>query len=176
MAVMTDSLAPASPGKEHAGYRVQFRASAQLHAFLVLRAIRAGSIDLQARAELETWRAVLAAERRRIRLTLAEASCVADVLSGHLITHGTVLMAGGAGVCYAECHDAFRLSREAGEPGYGAKWGISEDELLAKLQRLGPAADLALEDAIARWWGRKHPEPTVEGFAEVGLRVIQAAA
>lgn len=57
-------------------------------------------------------------------------------------------------------------------PQRGGKWwGISEEILLAKLQRLGPAADLALEDAIARWHASRL-EATLEGFGRAGLRII----
>ena len=48
--------------------------------------------------------------------------------------------------------------------------------MIAVLGGVPTGRPLALEDAIARWWERKHPEPTVEGFAEAVLRVIQVAA
>ena len=116
------------------------------------------SLDIQARVEMEIWRAVMAAELRRIPLTLAEASCLAAILEGHPPARGPV--SSSIGTCYAECHQAFHLARETpGEPTYAARWGVSEGTLLARLQRLGPAADLALEDAIARWHG-DHSDPT----------------
>ncbi len=152
--------------------RIQFRASDQLSAFLDDRAALMGmpSADLQARAEIETWRDVMAAELRRILLTLAEASCLASILKGHKPTRGPV--SASIGTCYAEADQAFRLTREVTERGATGKWwGISEDVLLAKLRRLGPAADRALEDAFARWHER-HYEATPEGFERAGLRII----
>ena len=128
------------------------------------------SADLQARAEIEIWRAVMAAELRRIPLTFAEASCLAGILKGHRPTRGPV--SASIGVCYAECEQAFRLAREIADQGPAGTWrGISEEVLLAKLQRLGPAADLALEDAIARWHHHRF-EATPEGFEQAGLRII----
>lgn len=41
------------------------------------------SLDWQIRDELAMWRGVLAAETNRLRLTLPEANCIADVLMGH---------------------------------------------------------------------------------------------
>ncbi len=74
--------------------------------------------------------------------------------------------------CYAECRQAFQLAREIAEQTpSGQWWSISEDALLAKLERLGPAADLALEDAIARWHAH-HFDATPDGFAKAGLRII----
>lgn len=46
--------------------------------------------------------------------------------------------------------------RGPGQVPAGEWWGIGEDVLLAKLRLLGRAADLALEDAIARWHDRRH--------------------
>jgi hypothetical protein len=141
----------------------------------------------QAQAELGMWRDALDGELRRVRLTLAQASCVADVLNGTALTPG---VSGTLGIVYAECYEAFRLAREdrSGNPlpaplgdvsSYGAKWGPEgtgpakwEQELLDYLGRLGPAADMALRDAVARWWDGAFL-PTAEGFAAVGLRVAE---
>ncbi|MBQ1048488.1 hypothetical protein KBX50_08425 [Micromonospora sp. C51] len=130
-----------------------------------------GSVHLQVRAELELLQSLLSAELRRVRLTVEEASCIADVLNGLMLTSGVAV---GAGRVYAECYDAFRMARETplhGEPSYGSKWGIDEDDLLRRLGDLGPTADYALRDAMSRWWEKGH-EASVEGFAAVGLRVV----
>jgi hypothetical protein len=147
--------------------RVQVRLDETTASWLADRANRThiGSHNQQARTELQLWRVALATELRRIRFTLAEASCLADVLNGHLIDAAL----GSPGVVYAETYDAFRLAG-AGVSSYGAKWGINEQDLLTRLQELGPVADHALRDAMSRWWERDLP-PTAEGFGEVGLRV-----
>lgn len=136
-------------------------------------------VNGQAKAELTLWRMALEAELGRIRITLAQASCIADVLNV-----GVLEAALGAplGLAYAECYDAFRFARTGPAPdvsSYGAKWGPEdgdpakwEQELLELLGALGPAADFALRDAISRWW-KSDGEPTVEGFAAVGLRVTE---
>lgn len=136
----------------------------------------------QARTELALWRMALGAELSRIRLTLAQASCVADVMNGSVLDAS---LGASLGLVYAECYDAFRLAREV-RPGvmsdissYGAKWGPEgcdaakwEQDLLDVLGALGPVADHALRDAIARWWATDG-DPTAEGFAGVGMRVTE---
>src|SRR5690348_1462927 len=73
------------PAQDRVETRIQFRAGGKLFAFLGLRSMRMGtpSPDLQARVEIEIWRDVMAAELRRIPLTVAEASCLAGILKGH---------------------------------------------------------------------------------------------
>lgn len=165
--------------------RIQVRVSDALAGWLDDRAgrMRTGSAHVQARSELELWYSALGSELRRIRLTLAQASCIADVCNGWLLD---ATMAGSLPLVYAECYDAFRIARDAA-PGldpdissYGAKWGPGgcdasgwEKHLLAYLQGLSPVADHALRDAISRWW-EQDLEPTVEGFAKVGLRVAES--
>jgi hypothetical protein len=153
--------------------RVQVRVDPATARWLADRAGRmhTGSTHLQAKTELDLWRAVLSVELRRIRLTLAEASCLADILNASMLD--ATIVGGGVGIAYAEAYDAFRLARESplpGESSYAAKWDIDEDRLLDVLSRLGPAGDHALRDAFSRWWANDH-EPTSEGFAAVGLTV-----
>ncbi len=148
----------------------QFRLDPAMIGWLQDRAARtaSGSVSEQARAEIGLWRAVLAGELRRIRLTVAQLSCVADVLGGVSMSPAVAV---SAGLVYAECYDAFCL---AGEGSYGAKWGIGEAALLGYLGALSPAADHALADAISRWWQRGL-DATGEGFAAVGLRASDVA-
>ncbi len=146
------------------------------------RSAEGPSASWQARAELALWRTVLAVELSRVRLTLRQASCVAVVLNGTMLG-ASAASPGGLGLVFAECYDAFRLAREVG-PGvmadagsHGARWGPEgcdpakwEQELLDYLGSLGPAADHALRDAVARWRAAGG-DATAEGFAAVGLRV-----
>ena len=65
-----------------------------------------------------------------------------------------------------EVADAISLA-----PGtLGDAWGISETDLVGRLMLLGPAADIALTDAVAAWWVAGLPH-TVEGWSEVGVRI-----
>lgn len=133
-----------------------------------------GSLDIQARLELGMWRGALTAELRRIRLTVDQANCLADVMNGSVLD---AALAGSAPIVFYNAADAFQLARDTpfpGESSYGEKWGIDEKELLEYLQRLGPTADHALHDAISRWWNTR-AEPTVEGWATVGLTVAPAS-
>jgi hypothetical protein len=152
------------------GNHVQMRLDPAALAWLESRAERmhAGAGE-QAKAEFALWRAVLAAEARRIRLTADQLACVADVIGGSGIE---AAVASPVGRVFAQCYDAFRIARES--PGgdlssYGAKHGIAEQGLLDYLGSLGPAADHALADAISRWWDADLPA-TAEGFAVAGLK------
>lgn len=125
----------------------------------------------QARIELGMWRSALAAELRRVRLTLAQASCVADVMNGYAMSP---IIGMRPGIVYAECYDAFEGARNSPFPeesSYQEKWSIDEQALLKYLADLSPFADHALADAVNRWWTCGH-EPTIDGFAAVGLRLI----
>jgi hypothetical protein len=128
-----------------------------------------GGRSRQALYELALWRSALDLELRRIRLTLPQAVCIADVCNGWLLDTAIGV---SIGLVYAECSDAFRLA--AATPGgvstYGAQHGIDEKELLDYLAGLGPVADHALRDAVGRWW-RGGFDATVDGFEKVGLRV-----
>jgi hypothetical protein len=130
---------------------------------------------LHARAELELWRAVIAAELRHLPpLTLPQASCIADALAGPQMQSA---VAQGLGLVYAQVFDAFRLarSRAGGDvSSFGAKHGVKEQEILDYLEGLSPAADHALADAISRWW-QEDLDATAEGFAAAGLRVTETA-
>ena len=162
--------------------RLQARLTGDMPEWLDGRAKRmhTGSRNQQAVIEITTWRTVLNIELHRIRLTLAQASCIADVLNS---TAMDTVMASSLGVVYAACYDAFRLAREAGGEisSYGAKHGPDfagdaaqwEQDLLDYLGGLNVTADHALRDAIARWWALPDdPELTdAARFAMVGLRV-----
>ncbi|MFI9186881.1 hypothetical protein ACIGXG_32205 [Streptomyces goshikiensis] len=152
--------------------RISTRLSGDVTAWLEDRTERmmTGSKDIQARLELGVWRNALMAELRRIRLTVDQANCLADVMNG---TTMDAALAGSAGIVFYSAADAFQLVHESPFPGestYGAKWGIDEEALLNYLRGLGPTADHSLHDAISRWWELK-ADPTVEGWARVGLTV-----
>ncbi|GAA2179930.1 hypothetical protein GCM10009785_08720 [Brooklawnia cerclae] len=117
------------------------------------------------RTELVLWRAVLAAELARVRLTLPEIGLIADVCNGTMADDaiGTTI-----GTVATQIIDATYT-----DPGiWGTKWDVDESGLRDKLAALGPAADIALADAVADWWERGL-DHTVEGWANVGLRVTE---
>jgi hypothetical protein len=142
------------------------------------RSTEMSAINKQAALELGLWRMALETELGRIRLTLEQARCLVDVLNGTVLEP---TISAGIGLAYASVYDAFRLARTGPFPdvsSYGAKHGPDdcdpgkwEQALLDYLGQLGPVADFALRYAISRWW-QADGEPTAEGFAAVGLRVI----
>ncbi len=151
--------------------RLQIRIDPDMKAWLYDRADRmhTGSADLQAKRELGMWRTVLDGELARIRLTVAQLSCLADIMNATAMDDilGPIL--------FAEASDAFAIARDTPVPdlsSYAEKWGIDEDALLQWLGRLSPVADHALRDALSRWW-EQGCEPTVEGFAKVGLKAVE---
>ncbi|MFJ5635083.1 hypothetical protein ACIQF5_20900 [Streptomyces goshikiensis] len=152
--------------------RISTRLSGDVAAWLEDRTDRmmTGSKDIQARIELGVWRNALMAELRRIRLTIDQANCLADVMNGTIMD---AALAGSTGIVFYNASDAFQLVHESPFPGestYGTKWGIDEEPLLQYLRGLGPTADHALHDAISRW-RTLEADPTVEGWARVGLTV-----
>jgi len=151
--------------------RVQVRISDDTATWLADRTERmhGGSHHRQAKTELDLWRACLTAELRRIPLTLGEANCLADVLNATLLNTAVSV---AFPLAYAECAGAFRYA--TGLSSYGAKWSINEMEFLEKLRGLGPTTEHALRDAVSRWWATG-VEPTVMGWAQVGLNVIGGA-
>lgn len=128
--------------------------------------MHAMSPHVQARTEIELWRMALTTELRRLRFTLGEINCIADILNGTLLSPGMMV---NLPLTWAEAEDAFSFA--TGQASYGTKWEIGERALLAKLRILGPAADHALHDAVSRWWEAGH-DSTAEGWAAVGLRVV----
>ena len=172
--------------------RIQARIRPEVAGWLDGRAGRmhGGSRHQQAATELGLWRSALGIELGRVRLTLEQANCVADVLNGPMLD---AALGSRPGLVYAECYDAFAIAREAPVPdlsSYGAKHGPEgcdpkqwEQELLDYLGKLSTVADHALRDAIARWWeievepmpddatDEEREEREIYLFGTVGLRV-----
>lgn len=146
---------------------VKVRVPADLVDWLKGRAARTMTqepIGPRARTELVLWRGHLAAELARLRLTLAELGCLADILNGTIADDSIAV--GRVSALAAEVIDGLR-----GDPGaYGDKWGIDERALEDLALNLGPTATHALRDAIARWW-ETHAEHTPDGWASVGITV-----
>ena len=143
---------------------VTFRPNADLAQWLEGRAERSftpAGIGSRAHTELAMWRTVLEAELGQQRWTLTELAAIAAALNGALIADAVPV---GIGHVAVELTDARR--------GREDEWGFDGDQLLAKLVRLGPAADMALADAVSRWWAGDH-EHSIDGWAEVGVRADQ---
>lgn len=88
-------------------------------------------------------------ELRRIPLTVAEADALASIVGNDFQGLFTV----GALRTFASVSEAFDLAHQTldGTSSYANQFSIDEDQLLTKLRRLGPAADLALRIALAQF-------------------------
>ena len=150
--------------------RIQFRAEPNLLDWLADRAERyscGGSIHLAAENDLLAFREVLDAERQRLRFTVAELNCLAD------LTKTTVIEPlKSIGSLAHELDDAIRLAREYpdDEEDFPAKWGADADDLLRKLRALSPGGELALLDILNK---RHHSgaELSDEGWRSVGAQL-----
>ncbi len=148
--------------------RLQVRVNGAIFEWLQERAkeFETSSPDVQARNELVLFRDLLQQELKRIPLTIAEASCIADVLDDTLLDLSVKIL-----VRY-ELFDAFQIARQLDETSsYSAKWSIDEDLLLKKVSILGPTGDHALREAIIKW-RQKDLKATKNDFESVGLKII----
>lgn len=179
-------------GNRTAVTQLNIRVDDALGAWLDNRQARymSGSKQMQARTDLALLRDLLTAEARRVPFTVDEARALASIVAGAMIqpTIGHVL--------WPEVADAFSIARAADPTGgevssYAAQFGIDENSLLERLQMLSPAGDLAVRDALSRWWrqqellnhargvdesnGRESGEPPddAETFAAAGLRITR---
>lgn len=155
--------------------KIQFTPDIATTRWLALRGYLADDplpLSRQAKRELGVMRSILNLEMARIRLTLPEACALAGVLANMPFSFD---LGGRLGIAYQEMYDAIKNAREDGRP-LGERVGFDEDKLLAKLADLGPAADMALRQAIADWAkDEEHLSPDVESFARAGLRIAPNA-
>ena len=92
---------------------------------------------------------ILGGELRRVPLTVAEANALASIVGNDFQLGFTV----GGLRTFASVSEAFELAHQTlgGLSSYANRFSIDEDQLLTKLRRLGPAADLALRMALAQY-------------------------
>lgn len=108
--------------------------------------------------DLWTLQSVLDAELHRQTWTLDEIREIEDALSLAIPDAGVPQTVGAAFGAVWKSHN--QKGRESLRP------------LLDKLSSLGPAADMALVDAVAEWLRDGDPH-TVEGWAAHGIRIAQ---
>lgn len=110
-------------------------------------------------SEVRTFRDLLDVELARTRWSLAELELLARSTMGTTASPGA---ASSPGAMFAAVYDARRLG------------DVPDDEttaaLLDKLGGLSPAADMALEYAVAEWWAGEHEHTPVDWEA-AGVRV-----
>ena len=150
--------------------QIVFRAAPDLTAWLAdrdTRAMGAGS-KARARTELQLWRAVLTEELARMTWTLPELAVIAQTLNGTILPDG---VGHGGNLLAWEVADA--VAPDPGPQLIPTDWGVDTGALVERLEGLGLAADLALMDAVSRWWADGDREHTAEGWARVGVRVVE---
>jgi len=149
--------------------QIAYRLTEEQYAWLATRAAANSSTPTaQARDDLLMLHNLLAAELRRFPLTRGEANTLLEIsmatFFGRSIGH----------LLYAEAVDAFAFAREvdpiSGEVcSYADQFGIDEDHLLQRLASMSPCADLAVREALARWWSDEDRDEN--SFAAAGLHI-----
>ena len=146
---------------------LHFRPSPQLSAWLESRAERAASsVPMRARTELTMWADILAASLGLHTWTLPELETLTQAAAGNHVTDSCRTGMDATGIAEAEVWDWLAGDR-------GAAKAPAMVALVDKLHALTPAEDVALLDAVSRWWrldaGRRTMD--AEGWAQVGIRV-----
>lgn len=110
-------------------------------------------------SEVRTFRDLLDAELSRTRWSLAELELLARSTMGATASPG---VSTSVGAMFGAVFDARHLGDVPDDEATAA--------LLDKLGGLSPAADMALEYAVAAWWADSHEHTALEWEA-VGVRV-----
>lgn len=141
---------------------IRMRLTDDQEAWLVDRSGRATygreSTGLRVKTELGMWRAVLGAELHQQRWSLADMEVIAGCVGGPDLADAVPLTVGQVAVAVID----------------GTRGDESAEGLVARLLRLGPAADLALADAVSRWWATDG-EHSEAGWAAVGVNLVVAS-
>ena len=142
---------------------IRMRLTADQEAWLVDRSERATfgqeSLGLRAKSELAMWRSVLRAELHQQRWSLADLEVIARCVGGPDLTDAVPLSVGLVAVAVID----------------GTRGDVAAEGLTARLLRLGPAADMALADAVSRWWAGDG-DHSAEGWAAFGVNVVDEVA
>ncbi len=149
--------------------QIAYRLTEAQYAWLAARAAANRSTPTaQARDDLLVLHHLLSTELRRFPLTRGEAGTLVEINNGAFF--GTSI----GRVLHAQAADAFAIAREADPLGgeassYATQYGIDEDHLLRRLGAMSPCADLAVREALGRWWSG---EDRGEGsYAKAGLHI-----
>lgn len=134
---------------------VSFR-DADVERALAARARNGESRGLVASRDLARYYATLARALAALELTEGEASLISDALNGVLHTEHDAHLA------WAGVDDALHLE------DLGSKWGVDGPALVARLRAAGPWGQLAVVDAVERFW-LDTDAPTGERLRAVGL-------
>jgi len=154
--------------------QIAYRLTAEQYAWLATRAAASSSTPTaQAKDDLLMLHNLLAAELRRFPLTRGEANALLE------ISMGTFFGRSIGRLLHAEAVDAFAFAREvdpsSGEAcSYADQHGIDEGHLLQRLASMSPCADLAVREALARWWGDK--DRGEGSYAAAGLHIRGAGS
>ena len=143
------------------------------------QAVAAVLADADIHASLDEWstlrrqrderryRALLDGALSEVRLTVPEASLVCDALNGH----GTMSMVDreepGRDADWAFWRAS--VADAVAQNGANEKWGVDWPALGAKLAALTDVQQLAIADAVERWWASDDRDTTADSLSAVGL-------
>lgn len=146
--------------QDYGSARVSFRAS-ELQSGLEARigtSPDAESMGTAAKRDLGRYYHLVSEGLRQLELSEPEALLICDALNGY-----AALEPRSAGYVWAEIDDAVELD------GLDEKWGVEQPAVLvAKLRNASPCAQMAVLDAVERFW-RESERPADEMVREVGL-------
>lgn len=113
------------------------------------------------------YRALLSRALKSVHLSVPEASLICDALNGHddlsLFDRADEGHDPGWGFWRASVEDHVRIN------GAAEKWGVDWPALAAKLSSLDELQQLAIADAVERWWCASDRDTTADSLAAVGL-------
>lgn len=122
---------------------------------------------------LGTLDSCLKAELAGFTIHLGEATLLAETVMG------TGLFTGVGPILADELEEMLAADTPDGEP-MNAEFESSHSlppgqasRLVARMREAGPTVDLAIRDALSRWWAMSDRSMSADGFAAVGIRIVQ---
>jgi len=116
-----------------------------------------GNLTQVATRDLERYYHALQEALKTVELTEREAILLCDACNGLLVEPHTVQL------LWAQVADAIRLD------GLDRKWGVDGEALVARLRNYSYWQQLAITDAVERWWALADKSDRAASLREVGL-------
>ena len=116
-----------------------------------------GNLTWVATRDLERYYHALQEALKTVELTEQECLLLCDALNGTIMEPHTIRL------LWATVADAVQLD------GLDRKWGVDGEALVAKLRGYSYPQQLAIVDAVERWWALADKSDRAASLREVGL-------